>query len=234
MGTAPIDRIAVVKNGEVIFSRSYLTAPLTDHAWLLLGFQSSSEVFSPPRDNPRPYRVWEGTLQVTGARLLSVGTPGFDNLYLERAEREAERPDVIRFRLETRGRKDTMLIELEGASSATALRFHLEPTQEHGYAPPIVRPPAALSGEDFSLALADLEDGQLERELPVGPHTDGVTVETIDPEGALDMEFEYTDLLETAPGDYYYVRVTQLDGAQAWSSPFWIGEKPAATSAARP
>ncbi len=30
------------------------------------------------------------------------------------------------------------------------------------------------------------------------------------------------------PGDYYYVRVTQLDSGRAWSSPFWVGEgKPA-------
>ena len=26
-------------------------------------------------------------------------------------------------------------------------------------------------------------------------------------------------------GDYYYVRVTQLDGARAWTSPFWVGGK---------
>jgi len=24
-------------------------------------------------------------------------------------------------------------------------------------------------------------------------------------------------------GDYYYLRVTQLDGARAWSSSIWVG-----------
>ena len=38
------------------------------------------------------------------------------------------------------------------------------------------------------------------------------------------MDFEYTDLEDPKPGDYYYIRVTQLDGGRAWSSPFWIGE----------
>ena len=35
-----------------------------------------------------------------------------------------------------------------------------------------------------------------------------------------DVEFEYQD---KAPGAaYYYVRVMQMDGNLAWSSPFWI------------
>jgi hypothetical protein len=41
----------------------------------------------------------------------------------------------------------------------------------------------------------------------------------------MEQEFQYVDLDSPAPGDYYYVRVTQLDGAQAWSSPFWVGSK---------
>jgi hypothetical protein len=51
----------------------------------------------------------------------------------------------------------------------------------------------------------------------------------------MDREFEYTDLDGVSPGDYYYVRVTQLDGSQAFSSPFWVGTAaaPAAATAAR-
>ena len=29
-----------------------------------------------------------------------------------------------------------------------------------------------------------------------------------------------------AGSDYYYVRVTQLNGAHAWSSPVWVGGEP--------
>ena len=42
----------------------------------------------------------------------------------------------------------------------------------------------------------------------------------------LDRDFTFTDLGEARDGDYYYVRVTQLDGTQAWSSPFWVGRAP--------
>ncbi len=41
----------------------------------------------------------------------------------------------------------------------------------------------------------------------------------------MDREVEFTDLDGVAPGDYYYVRVTQLDGGLAFSSPFWVGRK---------
>ena len=39
----------------------------------------------------------------------------------------------------------------------------------------------------------------------------------------MDVEFEYTDTESAEEGDYYYVRVTQLDGGMAWSSPIWVG-----------
>ncbi len=75
-GTAPIDRVDVVKNGEVAWSESYLAAPLESHAWVEVGFESSSEVFPPPVDNPREYRVWSGTLDVEGARVVGLKTTG--------------------------------------------------------------------------------------------------------------------------------------------------------------
>ena len=49
----------------------------------------------------------------------------------------------------------------------------------------------------------------------------------IDAAAPLDQEFEFTDLDGIAPGDYYYVRVNQLDGGRAWSSPWWVGERAA-------
>jgi hypothetical protein len=37
-------------------------------------------------------------------------------------------------------------------------------------------------------------------------------------------EYTFSDETYGTPGDYYYVRVTQSDGHQAWSSPIWLGE----------
>jgi len=225
MGTSPIDHIDVVKNGDVVFSRHYLRAPLKPRSKILVGFESSSEVFGQVRDNPRPYRVWRGTLRIDGAKVVGLTTPGFENVYLERAAIDEADPGLIRFQTRTRGRRDTMLVELEGASPATRFTFHVEPAKEVGAASGPLRPPADIPGADFGLRLSGLVDGRIQHQLTLQQHVDRVTLEVVEPDGALDMDFEYTDLENNRPGDYYYVRVTQLDGGRAWSSPFWVGDK---------
>lgn len=54
---------------------------------------------------------------------------------------------------------------------------------------------------------------------------DVLSLKLFDPEDSFDQEFEYVDLSEHASGDYFYVRVTQIDGELAWSSPWWVGER---------
>jgi hypothetical protein len=225
-GTSPIDRIDLVRNGTVVLSRTYLEAPLASHAFVRVGFQSSSDVFFPPqRDNPRPFRPWKGTLAVTGARIVSVAAPGFDNHYTETARVDPADPNRVSFYVETRGRMDTLLLELDGATSSTALVFHLEPGVERGSSAGNVRAPAEIPAADFTMALSDLRDSRLEQTFQVDQHTDRIELEIVDPNGAMDREVEFSDLDGMAPGDYYYVRVTQLDGGLAFSSPFWVGTR---------
>jgi hypothetical protein len=224
-GTAPIDRIDVVRNGEVVLARNYLSTPLTDHAFVAIGFESSSEVTPPLRDNPRLYRVWKGFLEVEGAKVLSVTAPGFKNPYIEWLRTDPERPGRVEFHAETRGGLDTLILELEGVSRATAIRFQLEEARESGFAPPLVRQPAIVPATGFTLRFSDLVESRLERELELGPHVDRVSLQVIDPAASLDRELEFDDLATLAASDYYYVRVRQLDGEMAWSSPFWVGER---------
>ena len=224
-GTSPIDHIDVVKNSEVVFSRSYLSTALASRSWLQVGFESSSEVFTLDSvDNPRPYRIWQGTLRISGATVIAFEAIGFDTPALDTIE-EVE-PGLYRFRIYTRGRLETVLFELEGATSSTTLDFELEPTREYGLGQGHVRLALDIPGTSVRLSLADLENNRLEREVPFLEHTDRLTLQVVQPESPLDQEFEYSDMEPTAAGDYYYVRVTQLDGGRAWSSPFWVGDKP--------
>jgi hypothetical protein len=225
-GTAPIDDISVIRNGKVIFTRNYLTADLAQHSWAQVSFESSSEVFTRETDNPRAYRIWEGTLEVEGARLVSVRPVGFKNIYAGRAEIDPQKPNTVRFRTETRGRKDSLLLELEGASASTAIRVRLDATKEYGGGPGFVRPYAAIPAADVRLGLDRLDRGRTDQALPVEQHTDRVALQLIRIDGPLDQQFEFADTSGTAAGDYYYVRVTQIDGGRAWSSPFWVGGKP--------
>ena len=222
MGTAPIESIDLVKNGEVIATREYLTAALRSHSWVQIGFESSSEVLR-DRDNPRGYRIWEGSVTFRGARPISVRTPGFENHHIERAGIDPENPQRVDFFTETRGRSDIMLVELEGASERTVLDFHIEASAEYGAAPIRIRQFADIPEEDFSLSFGDLDGGKVARDLPVEEYIDTVFVKLTDPAGSYDQEFAFVDEETPRRGDYYYVRVRQLDGAMAWSSPWWIG-----------
>ncbi len=226
-GTAPIDSIDVVRNGEIILSRRYVAAPLGARSWLQVSFESSSQVFGQQVDNPRGYRLWEGTLEVRGARVPQVVPAGLDNPLRDQVSRlDPGAGHGARFRILTRGRADSFLVELDGAGPHTLLSFHLNESAESGFAPGI-RPAARIPAADFAIRLGELEAGRLDHELPVGPHPDRLSLQVIDPAAALDREFQFVDLDGVRDGDYYYVRVTQLDGGRAWSSPFWVGSRPA-------
>jgi len=132
----------------------------------------------------------------------------------------------MRFSIRTRGRRDSIELQLDGASPSTAVHFELEPTKEYGYGQGGIRQPANLPGGSADLSLGTLVDGKTEQRFEVEQFVDRITLHVIDAAAPLDQEIEFTDLEGIAPGDYYYVRVNQLDGGRAWTSPWWVGDKP--------
>jgi hypothetical protein len=218
MGTAPVETIDVIKNGEVVFQKRYISEGVPSDAWVRVGFSSSSEVskYVPPRN----YRVWEGSLEVDGAKVKQVLAQGLENPFSESFERVGD--NRVEFTIWTRGRLDGLALELEGAGPDTVVRVHVEPGTS-GY------PKVDTEEVEVELSLADAADGPVVQELSVSyPSRDEVGRDTIslqifEPAASLDQQFEFQDLGERAPGDYYYLRVTQIDGEQAWSSPWWVG-----------
>ena len=188
-----------MKNGEVAYSRSYLTAPLASHVWVQVGFESSSAVYGEALDNPRAYRPWKGTLRVEGARVVSV-RPVFFNVYRSKAAIDADDPAMIRFQTETRGRRDVMLVELDGATSSTRFDFALEAAKERRAAPVLVRPLKEIPAVAATLAFDRMADGRMEHELPVDVHTDRILLQTVNPDAPLDREFEWSDLGKVRAG----------------------------------
>jgi hypothetical protein len=222
-GTSPIDRIDLVRNGEVIHSRSYLTAPLQRASVLQVAFESSSEVFGPAVDNPRGNRVWRGTLEVEGARVTAARGTGLDHPLRDRLEWDPQNPQTVRFTIVTRGRADSMLLDLTGAGPQTVLSIQLDAVKEVGAAS-ARRPSYDIPAARVELPLDDLVDGRLVHRMPpVGKHVDRIALQVVDPDAPRDQELLYTDLDGNFAGDYYYVRATQLDGGRAWTSPFWVG-----------
>ena len=85
------------------------------------------------------------------------------------------------------------------------------------------RTPQRLPASRHEFRLGDLGGNVDRREFSVLEHTDALSVQLIPTGAAIDQDFTYTDRDDTRPGDSYYVRVRQVDGAMAWSSPFWVG-----------
>ncbi len=46
--------------------------------------------------------------------------------------------------------------------------------------------------------------------------------ELVSPAAPMDVNFTYKDLGPLKPGDYYYIRMEQLDTNKGWSSPVWV------------
>ena len=223
-GTAPIERIDVVRNGEVIMSRAYAAVPLTPHAFVQVAFESTSDPLGEQPRNPRGYRNWVGTLEVEGARLVGLRPIGLENPLRESAVIDPASPQRIRFQVLTRGRADALLLELAGAGPLSALRFHLDASRGTSSVSSLL-PGAEIPPVDLRVELGGQRRGRVEQPVPVEGHADRIWIQAVDPGVPLDQELLYTDL-EGGDGDYYYVRVTQLDGGRAWSSPFWVGERP--------
>lgn len=220
-GTAPIEEAAVIKNGDVVWSTSFVEAAPAPSCFVQVRFESSSEPFI--RDNPRGYRPWTGHIEVTGATVKGVTAIGLTNRINDAARIDPAKPNRVEFDTATRGRVNHFILELEGASTETKFAVRLRPAVEQGAPPVLVRPAARIPGAEFALAFSDMKDGAVQREIPVDRYRDRMELRIVNPHAPLDQSFEYVDEGPKDQGDYYYVRVRQLDGGLAWSSPFWVG-----------
>jgi hypothetical protein len=185
-----------------------------------VGFESSSEVLA--YRPPRPNRIWNGTLGVDGARLVGVRAATLEDHYLESAEIAKDDPNTVGFSVLTRGRLDALMLSLDGVTPQTTVAIEAAEQPAQGRNP-------ALPAVAATFRLADAEGGLLRHEVDAtgeGELVDAVSVQVFDPAESLDQEFEYNDRSDPEPGDYYYLRVTQVDGEMAWSSPWWVGGEP--------
>ncbi len=224
IGTAPIDDISLLRNGEEIWRRELLTDAADNTSSpgaFLLTFASDSDPRQ-PGDNPRGWRHWRGTIEVRDATLIDASGMDFNNQLLQQIEADAGDPDLLRFSTITRGDTSSIRLDLEDVSRATQVRVTLEPTQETGGAPATYGRHEQLPAAEVKLEIRDFENGETRAQLPAGPREDTITLRRIITQGSMDEAFTIDDV-SGRQGDYYYVRVRQADDSLAWSSPVWIG-----------
>lgn len=224
IGTAPIDNIAVLRNGEEIWRQDLLTETAErtgTPGHFLLTFASGSTPRQ-PGDNPRGWRHWRGTITVDDADLIRASGMDFHNQLFQRVEPDAEDSSLLRFSTLTRGDTSSILLELDDVSRATEISISLEPTTETGGAPARYSDHHPLAESEVTLEVRDFKNGETRVQLPAGDQGDTITLRRIVSEGSLDESFAIDDE-SPRQGDYYYVRVLQADDGLAWSSPVWVG-----------
>lgn len=220
-GTAPIDAIEVIKNGEIVHTQRYLDTDISSDAYVQVSFEASTEVIG-RRQVPRGDRPWRGVIRVQGAEIVGMDEPWFRHPGTYSASLKNGEVD---FALHTRGRPTALILKLRGASADTRLTVDMTATMERPGSGGYERKQQRLPANRQVFRLGDLGGLVDRREYRVLEHTDALSVQLVQHAGVLDQDFVYSDQDEPAPGDYYYLRVRQIDGAVAWSSPFWVGER---------
>lgn len=224
-GTAPIDKVEIIKNGDIVLTTHYLGAMRGASPHLAVAFFSPSDDLI--RDAPRGNRTWLGTLDVTGAALVSAEPLGLGNYEGEWVRQNADNRQRVEFQLSSRGREARLLLNLNGATDATRIRIVTQATPETGVTfPRTYVPEQAFAPVNVEFSFDGFDGGEISRDIPAGRYTDRISLRWVDVGGALDQQVTFTDSDPPADGDFYYVRVTQLDGRMAWSSPWWVGGIP--------
>ena len=225
IGTDAIDEITVVKNGQEIWKENYRTVAsdeVPEQGTFQLSFFSESRPYH-PGDNPRGWRVWYGTLTVSGAELLTTEGYDFSNTAVHRLNmidgNQAE------FTTITRGNESSILLNLSNVTPEAAIELQLGSAREFGGGPPKFRRHQQVPEATVTLEFSKMENGVLISTISNVDYVDRIKLRHVDIGGTKDVSFEVADA-GTVHGDYYYVRVKQANDAIAWSSPVWIGGYP--------
>ena len=224
IGTAPIKRVTVVRNGEPIWQH----APLADAASqpadgdYLLVFSSPSQPYH-PGDNPRGWRRWHGIASIQDATIAAAHGANYHRAYDETVD--VTDGSGFAFNTITRGGTSSIRLALTDVRRSAQLRLRLHSGREFGGGPPRFRSHQETPPTEATLALRDLRLGTVRATLPTSGYEDTVTLRRIVASGETEFAFEFTDHGERQ-GDYYYLRVSQANDSMAWSSPIWVGGYP--------
>ncbi len=219
-GTAPIDAVDVIKNGEIVYTKRYLETGLKNDTELQLSFEASTMVHG-ERYVPRGDRVWKGVISVEGGEIVSYKDPWHQNPSTYSTSLEGGK---LNFAFNTRGRSSSLLLKLRGATADTKVVVDMAETRELTGSGGYTREILTLPANTQTFQLGEMGGNIDRREYQAGEQTDALSAQLIPSAGALDADFSYTDRDDPQAGDYYYLRVRQVDGAMAWSSPFWVGK----------
>lgn len=218
----PIAEIFILKNGNPIWHKDYVTAPgdqTVTEGTFKLSFGSDSHPHH-ERDNPRGWKHWSGTIRVNGAKLVEATGLDFSNTQSQSLSVNDE--DEILFSTHSRGDETSIDLTLTDISADATLSIALNAGREYGGGPPTFRQHQPFEAKTITMALQGTDGEPTLQHVPMKDYVDHIRIRRIITDGSRDVSFEVTDQ-GTLQGDYYYVRAVLTNDAIAWSSPVWIG-----------
>jgi hypothetical protein len=149
------------------------------------------------------------------------------DFYNPTTQRFEQNGNVIAFATHTRGDTSSIRLNLRDVSADASITINLEEATETGSAPPFYRAHATIPAASAELALSEIVDGMMSRNIPQADYPDdSVTIRRVITGGQRDISFNMTDAENADQGDYYYFKVEQANDSIAWSSPVWVGGMP--------
>ncbi|HIG44296.1 MAG: hypothetical protein ABGY96_19280 [bacterium] len=213
--------IELIKNGEVL-ERLNLAEDLQSNT-VKVSFYSDSRPASGQRDLPRNGREWIGFLQLTNASILRADSPGFRIPARQALVINPNNANRIDFITWTRGNSSSFLVDVDTANEDAILELNLRKGHEDVDVRPETRPSSSISSSKYQVSLFDLRNYPVVRTMNVAGYEDMVTFELVNRGAKRTAKFEFVDQSAVRQGDYYYIRITQLDDQMAWSSPIFVG-----------
>jgi len=227
-GTRPIETIDVIKNGEVVHTM-HTQKPKSTAAYVRIAMTSRSDPLVKDRvKNPMKALSFDGVIHVEGSKILE------SEIVHEGKLRESVQKENngFGFYVETRGDTEAVLLKLENPEKAIikmtiraqtiVAKIRSEFGSRYHYDFDKERPILMKEGKKIEVKVSDLKAEGIKHTL--NEKYEGVI--SIQP-----LAMQETGLVKVQwqdpspkPGDYYYVRLTQVDKEQAWGSPIWIGE----------
>ncbi len=207
-GTAPIVRVDLLKNCKVIYSEH----PARNRGKLLRVVWG---------DNVYQRRaavgLTQGELRPAAGRLRLRKTVNLDQAF----EYVVQDDDGIKWRTAAVSNdRDGFLVDISEANGP--LHFHLDDPQGLGVFDASIPLDKLRADGYFSWSqTSDRVQHSYMKKMGVKPAL-FLECELVNPEGPMDVNLEYRDRERLKPGDYYYLRMEQLDTNKAFSSPVWV------------
>jgi hypothetical protein len=194
-GTAPLERIDVLRGAEVVHSWQIAEHAMADNGALLRILWGGTE----RKGTARLQRVhWDGSLRITDGELYLLETV---NVQSFADHVEAVGVDAIRWSNATAGNATGIVIHVQG-DERTRLKFESEPAS-------------------FDITLDEVRDTETVKDasgvgrfVKIGPAPRN--------DGPRRFETNWIDESPIAGVTPYWIRVVQIDQAMAWSSPVYV------------